>query len=262
MRTVDVNYRSFFSQRTRHIDVPERWEDLKPYQFEVCAQLHISPPEDDEFICRFFKISARIVKQLTKFEKYRLTELVGFAINPAGLTDAFYIEEISGTGLLSPTRRLGNMSLEHFALMDTYFFKYVNQPSEAGLSEFVAALYLKRKEVITEIDFTARAIYVARNVDSYTQYALFLNYLFIRKWLSRSFKHLFNDGSEAEDDTPTRRKYQKPKAPVKSLPRWVDIIDNFVGEDILNYDKYTAMNCIRAFKAINNRIKNYKKNAK
>lgn len=259
MRTVDINYRKYFRNKVMHINVPEKWEDLKPYQFEVCAQMHVSPPDDDEFIQRFFKISARIVKQLTKFEKYKLTEMVGFAIHPSGITDTFYIQEISGTGLLSPTRRLGNITLEHFALMDTYFFKYVNNPTQLALSEFVSALYLKRKEVLTEIDFTKRAAYVAANVDQYTQYALFLNYLFIRKWLSMSFKFLFSDETE---DEPTNRKFKRPKSSVNNLPRWIDIIENFVGEDILNYDKYTAINCIRAFKVMNNRIKIYNKNAK
>lgn len=261
MRKVDVNYIRLWRYRSHHVEVPERWEDLKPWQFEQCARMHLGPVDEDDFIYQFFRLPKHLVKQLTKFEKYRLTEMVGFAVNPTGLTDSFYLTELQGTGLLAPTRRLGNMSLEHFALMDTYFFKYVNEPSPEGLSEFVAALYLKRDEQLTSIDFTKRAAYVADKIDKSTQYAVFLNYLFVRRWLSRSFKFLFDDGSQGEDETPQRRRFETPKKAAKTLPRWVDIIDGFVGEDILEYDRYTAMNCVRAFKTINNRIKNYKRHA-
>jgi len=260
MRTVDVEYRTYFGTRTQHIEVPERWEDLKPYQFEVCAQLHIAPPSDEEFIRKFFRLKKSIVRKLTKLEAYKLTELVGFAVTPAGTTSNFYIEQIPGTSLLAPTNRLGNMTLEHFALMDTYFFQYVNEPTEQNLHTLVAALYLKKKDVITAIDFTERVNFIRKHIDKCTLYAIFLNYLFVRRWLARSFRHLFDNGEEEEQ--PTRRKYNKPPKPVKSLPKWVEIIDGFVGEDILNYEKYTQLNCIRAFKLMNNRIKNYKKNGK
>lgn len=261
MRTVDVNYRRFFRNRTHHIDVPERWEDLKPHQFEVCAQLHTNPPSDQEFIRRFFGLDNKLIKRLSKFEIYKLTEMVGFAVTPAATTSHFYMQEISGTGLLSPTNRLGNMTLEHFALMDTYFFKYVNKPTESRMCKFVASLYLKKNEELTAIDFTKRVKSVEKRVDKSTLYAIFLNYLFVRKWLAQSFSHLFDDDGN-EEETPRKRKFAKPEKAVKSLPKWVDIIDNFVGDDVLHYDQYTHMNCLRAFKIINNRIKNYKKNGK
>jgi len=260
MRTVDINYRAFFSNRTKHIEVPERWEDLKPFQFEVCAQIHIDPPSDEEFIHRFFGIKKKIISKLSKFEIYKLTDLAGFAVTPSATISHFYIEEIPGTGLLSPTNRLGNITMEHFALLDTYFFKYVNGPTETRLCQFVAATYLKRKELLTDIDFTRRVNYIAKNVDKCTLYAIFLNYLFVRKWLAKSFRFLFND--DDDDQKPRKRKYQPPKATKNNLPNWVEIIDNFVGDDVLRYDEYTRMNCIRVFKTLNNRIKNFKKNAK
>ena len=76
--------------------------------------------------------------------------------------------------------------------------------------------------------------------------------------VGRSFRFLFEEGS----DEPVRKKSARPEKAKNKLPKWVDIIDNFVGEDILNYDKYTQMNCIRAFKVMNSRIKNFKKHAR
>lgn len=259
MKTVDVNYRRFFRNRSLHIPVPERWEDLKPYQFAICARFHIDPPTDEEFVHEFFRFPKKVVSKLSKFELYKLTELVGFISSPNASVSRFYLSEIPGTGLKSPSGRLGNVSLEQFALLDTYFFKYANQPDDLNLCEFVAAVYLKQYEVLTDIDFTKRVDYIQRNVDKPTLYAIYLNYIFIRKWLSRSFRFLFE---VTEDEDSPRRNFKKPSIKTNDLPEWVAIIDNMVGDDILNYDQYTAMNCIRAFKLINNRIKNYRKNAR
>lgn len=261
MRTVDITYSWLWKTRTMHIEVPERWEDLKPYQFEVCAQLHISPPADNEFVLRFFRIPKRVVARLDKFQIYKLTDMVAFAVTPSATTSQFFMAEIPGTGLLSPGNKLGNVSLEQFALLDTYFFKYANEPTDQRLCEFVASVYLKKSEVLTKIDFTQRANYIAKNVDKCTLYAIFLNYLFVRKWLTYTFKYLFN-ADEPEENTKKRR-FKVPEKPLKKqLPRWVEIIEGFVGDDILHYDEYTAMNCVRAFKVINNRIKNYQKNGR
>lgn len=259
MRTVDLKYKGFWGKyQTQHIDVAERWEDLRPAQFEVCARLHVAPPEDEVFLQEFFGLKKSLIRQLTKFEIFRLIDMVGFAVKPEGTTNHFYLEEIPGTGLKAPSAKLGSVSMEQFALLDTCFFEYANNPDEKKLARFVAALYLKKGEILTKIDFTKRVDFVQKKVDKCTQYAIFLNYIFIRKWLARSFRFLFEEGS----DEPVRQKSARPEKPAAKLPKWVDIIDNFVGEDILNYDKYTQMNCVRAFKVINNRIKNFKKNAR
>lgn len=258
MRKVDINYRSLLRNKTLHIEVPGRWEDLRPYQFEICARMHVEEISDEEFVRLFFDLKKSIVSKLTKFELFKLNDMASFSANPSGVIDRFYLTEISNTGLISPANRLGTMTFEHFALMDTYFFKYVNGTSHVRLCEFVASLYLKKKEKITEIDFTQRVHYIEQNVDKYTLYAIFLNYLFVRKWLSRSFKYIFDD---SDDEKPRARKITA-NAKTSNLPKWVEIIDGFVGDDILHYYEYTQMRCMLAFKAINNRIKNFKKNAK
>ena len=258
MRTLDVTYRTIWGAKKIHIDVAERWEDLRPAQFEVCARLHVAPPEDEVFLQEFFGLKKSLIRQLTKFEIFRLIDMVGFAVKPEGTTNHFYLEEIPGTGLKAPSAKLGSVSMEQFALVDTCFFEYANDPDEKKLARFVAALYLKKGEVLTKINFTKRVDFVQNKVDKCTMYAIFLNYIFIRKWLARSFRFLFEEGS----DEPVRHKSARAEKAKNKLPKWVDIIDNFVGEDILNYDKYTQLNCIRAFKVMNSRIKNFNKNAR
>ena len=155
MRTLDVTYRTIWGAKKIHIDVAERWEDLRPAQFEVCARLHVAPPEDEVFLQEFFGLKKSLIRQLTKFEIFRLIDMVGFAVTPEGTTNHFYLEEIPGTGLKAPSAKLGSVSMEQFALVDTCFFEYANDPDEKKLARFVAALYLKKGEVLLSGAFAA-----------------------------------------------------------------------------------------------------------
>ena len=260
MRKIEVDYNYLFAfTRSMKVDCPERWEDLNERQFKACAMMHVQPLSDVGFVSEFFGITRKIVKQFSKYEMYKLTELTSFALNPTGSVDFFYVESITGTSLLAPRAKLSNITIEHFALFDTYFFEYANTPTPENLCRFVATLYLKWRENITEVDFEERMKYVAKHVDAASQYAIFMNYIFLRKWLSKACRFLFQ---EADDgiETQSNRKFVKPTKP--NRPDWNGIIDGLVGEDILHYEEYTQMKCMLAFKTINNRIKTYQKNGK
>ncbi len=237
------------------IDIPSEWKDLSPVQFATCARLFTERMADDEFISLFFGISPKLAARLTAFEKFRLIDLVSFVSGARTKVNFFYMRSIPGTSLLSPLPRLSNVSLRHFALFDTYFFEYTNKPDTDGLVRLVSALYLAKGEHINRIDFQKRMDYVRRTVDISTLYAIFLNYTFIRRWLSGPFSYLFTFRDDDEEDSP-KKVSRQPKA---NLPDWNAIIDGLVGDDVLNYDKYANLPCIRAFKVINKRISDYKK---
>jgi len=258
VRVVDHKYFLFFD-RVIEIPVPERWEDLNERQFETCAGIYVNPLHDVDFISRFFGLKKRIVKRMTKFEQYKLTDLVGFAMSPKGTTNFFFMEEIPGTNLLSPACKLRGVSIEHFSLFDTFFFDYANNPTAENLCQLVASIYLKKWEKVTDIDFEKRVKYVSRHVDKSTQYAIFLNYVFLRDWLSKAFPFLFQK-ADTEDKPESKRKTKPASRP--NRPDWTAMIDSLVGDDILNYDQYKEMPCILAFKTINKRIKEWKKNGK
>ena len=257
MKKVRIEYQHlgiFFKELD--IEVPERWEDLNERQFCVCSEIYINPLSDAEFISRFFGIKKNVVEKISKFGQYKLTEMTTFVMKPTGRTNFFFVAEIPGTKLLSPLPKLQRVSIEHFALFDTYFFDYANNPTDENLCTFVAALYLKKGERITDIDFAERVNFIARKVDKMTLYATFLNYVFLRDWLSKAYPFVFSK-SDPEDEKITGRKTK----PAKSVrPDWNMMIDSIVGDDILNYDQYKEMACTLAFKTINKRIKEYKRN--
>lgn len=259
MKKVKIEYPFlFFFKKEKNIEVPQGWMDLSGSQFAICSEAITSIVTDEVFISKFYGIKKSLVKQLTKFEQFKLIECAEFIINPKAMVNFFYLKSIPGTALNAPDKKLQNVSFEQFMLFDTFFFDYVNDPKESNLHKFIAALYLKKGEVLTSIDFQKRVSYISKHVDKSSMDAIFLNYTFIRKWLSSVFKFLF----EYNEQDPEEKQEKKKQQNSSNKPDWNSILDGFIGEDILNEDKYRSISCIRAFKTINNRIKIYRTHGK
>ena len=92
-------------------------------------------------------------------------------------------------------------------------------------------------------------------IDRHVKYAIFLNYVFVKRWLSKAFPFLFpmDDEWEPED------KQKKPTAPSVN---WLDIFDAFVGDDVAVMEKYQAMPVATAFRLLNKRIRDAQKQNK
>lgn len=255
MRKVRIEYpRFFFFRKQKDIDVPEKWEELSEKQFSVCTKLFIQHVLDNQFISEFYSITKRLVNKFSKFEQYKLIECAEFISNPKAKVNYFYMKSIPGTYLHSPEPRLKNISFEQFMLFDTFFFDYINDPKEINLQKFIACLYTKENENISDFHFENRLKYIAKKIDNTTMYAIFLNYTFIRKWLSGSFSSLF-EYKEA-DFIDKKAEYVKNKK--HNRPDWNAILDGFMGDDVLHEEQYKKIKCIRAFKTINTRIKRFK----
>jgi hypothetical protein len=255
MRDVKIEY-SFLSvfRKTKILQAPEEWMDLSGGQFAACARLFTEQVPDAEFISAFFGIEKSLVRRLSKFHRYKLIELAGFVSRPKASLNFFYLQKIPGTGLRAPDEKLKDISFEHFSIFDTFFFDYINDKKEESLAKFIAATYLKKRETVTAVDFISRVSFITKNVDKSTQYAIFLNYTFIRKWLSKAFPLLF--GFEEEDPDEPKKKTAHKKL---NRPDWITVLDGLVGEDIINYEKYRQLPCIVVFRTINKRIQNYNK---
>jgi hypothetical protein len=257
MKEVVIEYRKWkFIRAKTCIPAPEEWIELIGQQFVVCCRMFTEPISDIDFISEFFGIKKSLAKRLDKFCQYKLIELAGFVAFPKAMVNFCYLTEIPGTELRSPDKRLHSVTFERFMLFDTLFFDYMNDKKPETLAKFIATLYLKRKEIVNKIDIDKRVNFIAKKVDKTTQYAIFLNYTFIRKWLSKAFPLLFGF-TEADLSEKNRLRPQKP-----NRPNWNAVLEGLVGDDVIHYEQYKQMPCTVAFRTINKRIQNYNRYGK
>lgn len=260
MKHIKIEYPYlFFFRKSKEITVPDEWINLSQEQFAICAEAIVGNVSDDLFVSKFFGLKEGLVKKLSKYEQYKLIEQISFITNPQATVNFFYLDSIPGTELVAPEEKLKNVSIEHFMLFDTFFFDYVNKPSIENLQRFVASLYLKQGEKLTSVNFDERVKYIANNVASSYLNAIFLNYTFIRKWLSSVFSYLFE---YKEDESENENKLKRNQANLSHRPDWNAILDGLIGDDILKEEEYRKLPCLRAFKTINNRIKQYRLHGK
>lgn len=251
MRELVLKYKS----KEWVLQIPEGWHELTPSQFVVAAQLYTDRMDDNSFLKRFYGLSDKVVRHLDDYQKYKLIEWVEFIQDARIPHSRFFLLSLPGTELMAPGPRLEGMCFQQFMMVDTFFSKYIETEDVSFLDTMISYLYTAKEEhfilfekekdaVLLDID---KHLSIVKSLDFEVKYAVFLNFIFIKKWLSHAYTHLF---PESEADT-TDKKMQQVK--------WLDIFDSFVGDNIPYMDKYQAMPCTDAFRIMNRKIREAKK---
>ena len=257
MKTLVLEYRRWgISHRCVRV-VPESWAELTPQQFLQVAALYRQEVEPERFLATFFGLPARL---LDDYQLYSLTKLTEFLGDCRVRLDRFILPSLGR--LRAPDVRLKGITFEHFMLADTAFSRYVRDGLDASLDHFVSLLYLLPAEHVVLPPDTRKGLFSHPKVlnparrrkqlareDRTAKYAIFLNYVFVRRWLSHSFPWLFPT-DDGPDNPPDRR--QKPAAPTVN---WLDIFDAFVGDNVAQMDKFRQMPATTAFRLLNRRIR-------
>lgn len=256
MKTIDIYYTCCFIRRHLTRDVPEKWTELTPRQFLTVASLYRTRTIDKRFFKHFLSLPGRAL-DMPDYLLYKLSELCEFVNDIRKPFDRFYLFRI-GDGLYAPGARLKGMSFEQFMHVDTWFMKYLQTGKDEHLNLLVASLYMRKHETFVlpeQRNFhffrkRKRLLNIEERVkdieciDADIRYAVFLNFVMIRTWLSRAFPFLFpvseENGKSKSSDKPTA---------------WLDIFDAFVGDDIPDIESYRALPAATAFRILNKRIK-------
>lgn len=262
MREIRITYRSFGIRHELVRHVPQQWEELVPQQFLLVARLYLQELDEPEFIRSFFDLPKTFMFE--DYYRYKLAELLEFISDCRVRMDRFILPAIGK--LHAPGDRLKGMCFEHFMHVDTAFNRYARDGKDASLDTFVAMLYLKDNEYIVLPPTAKKGLFsgakpllrqrrlpeVAK-LEKHLKYAIFLNYVFVKRWLSKAYPFLFplDDGPE-----PERKDGKNPAAPSVN---WLDIFDAFVGDDVAVMEKYQAMPATTAFRLLNKRIRDAQK---
>ena len=259
MRTLTVQYRKWGFRHRLVRMVPSDWSELTPEQFILVARLYLQNIEPEQFLKDFFKIP---VRRLDEYQLYTLSQLTDFISDCRTQMDKFIIPVIGD--LQAPGVRLKGMTFEHFMQVDTAFNRYARTEKSEYLDRFIAMLYLKKGESIVlspnyrnglfshqKVLNLNKRLQELSDIDQPVKYAVFLNYLFIKRWLAKSFPWLF-PLAEGED------KPQEKKRPSAPSVNWLDIFDAFVGDNVAEMDKFQQMSATTAFRLLNKKIRDAK----
>ena len=231
MRKVKIEYRKWLFWHSASLEVPEQFGEMSQAQMITIIRLYLGEINEEEFIASFFSMGKRLVRRLEHFHRYKLVELVDFTRKEDSICTEILIKEPDGKKHSScPLNMLRNTTFKQFMLIDTLFSAYLASKSDDTLQQFIDAIYCYD---------SAESV----NCDKATKMAVLFNWMFIKNMLSARFPLLFPEGSGEEKN--------------EGVVKWLDIFDNFVGDDVAHMYDYERMLAMDVMRIMNKRIKDY-----
>lgn len=259
MRTIGIQQRRWWGTSGHTSTVPSSFSEMTPDVFLAWVAWNLRPSEHRqlEFLRRFWGLSGSELARLDSFQTYTLAGTCDFLNRTDAEVDRFLIPSLPGPGhftfsprLTAPADRLEGVSLQQYMTVDTFFAYFAATKDEQYLNRMVAALYLLPDESFfpdgkhtRPLKLAERERYVS-GLPYVRRYAIFVNWSFIRTWLTRMFPSMFSRSAPEGKPTP---------------PDWLALFDAFVGEHVSEMPSYQSMPCMDAFRIINRKIKESRK---
>lgn len=258
MKQVTLEYKRLLRWVKVDLQVPSSWHELTPCQMIAVCRLYLGEGSEEDFLTVFFGIPVAVIRSMDSYHRYKMSELVQWISDCRAPHNTFLIPSLRG-GLYAPADKLKGVCLQQFVMADTFFTRYSADERDEDLCRLIACLYLRPDEVFfldqapagrhwwskapVLLDVEQRSRELA-SLDKDIRYAIFLNYILIKNWMSKAYPYLFQEGSSSRDN-----KAGKPSV------NWISIIDSFVGDKVTEYDKFLQMPATTAFRIMNNRIR-------
>lgn len=233
--------------------VPSSWEEINGRQLIALVSLQKNDISEFEFFHRFTGISLRVIKQLPEFLLWNISKTLEWCSNVKP-HNSFVIEKltIGDITLFCPLPKLKKMTFGQFIFSDTSFTTYSETQADGDLNKFVASLYLPAGIEFAD-DLITKYAFVVSRVPIRTREAIVVNYYMIREWLAEVYPMIF-----VKPVTPAQAKNDEKKKPAGD--GWIRIFEQFVGDDIVNQDKYAGLPVHNVLRFLTTRIrKSYKK---
>lgn len=234
-------------------DIPTEWDELDADGMMLAAMLWTGGLPRDELLAKYYGVPMHVVYALGDYLSYCLTQLTTWMQRLDDSVDNFKITVLPDTGYFAPGPRLGGCTLEQFMMADTHFQRYSISQDVDHLTVFIASLYHARHKRDDDIDAKVSAV---EQLPEKVRQAVFLNFILLRRWLSRSYPYLFPPQYDEEDEEEAgalKSKMQKRKKPTPT--DWLTIFDAFMGDDVAFIERYKRMSALDAFRLMNRRIK-------
>lgn len=254
MKQIEFRYKRFGFTRRKRIAVPNKMSEMSPTQYLATIRLSKKWITEEEFFRQFFGLSSSLLAKLPLYYLYRLSALLGFLKDKNGRVDCFYLSELPGR-IIAPLPKLRGMTLQQFMTVDTFASWYMAFEKDEYLDSCIATLYLKEGESFSKnggnpLNMEKR-IPTIRRLPFDLKYSILMNWVLIKEWLSSAYPSLFPEGKPSTNSRGDK---------IKSKPiDWLAVFDAFVGDNIADMDAYKELSALDAFRIMNRRIADAKK---
>lgn len=231
--------------------VPSSWDELTERQFLAISQAVDGAEPDYRFLSVITGVSREILKKLTSFQLYKLSENIDFIGRAGTFHDNFIIKELSPwKSFTAPKPKMSGITFGQFIFIDSYFKDWSVTKDETALNKFIACLYLYPDEHFNDEVIPDRVLSIG-DIDLDIRKAIAFNYSLVMAWLQKAYPLIFVE--LAENEIATEEPKQAPQSP------WLKLFDSMVGDDLINRDRYAELPLHTVFRHL---TKKYKENAR
>jgi len=239
--------------RTYTYQVPEKYGEMNSQQYRAAMLRLMRLSDRANFWESFVGMPQQFCGSLPEWVHLEMSSMIEYIPRLDEKLDRFLIDRLPLLGffrrsrLMAPQPMLADMSFQQFMTADNYFSFYSVTQRESFIDLMCASLYLQEGETFVTEDRHSRLVpleerekYVHQYVPTEVRFGVFVNWIFIKNWLTGLFPHLFQKGKGDG----------KPKA-----SDWLPLFDSFVGDNVPYTRSYQMMPCMDAFRILDGKIK-------
>jgi hypothetical protein len=237
MKTIEIDYRTFWMRGRVQSNIPERWSEVSPRQLIVIALNYLGETSEEKMLAEMCGVRKWIIKRLDTYQRFSLAQELNF------LTDykpfSHFIIRKAGV-LRAPRPRLQDMTFGQFMFADTYYSTWAESQKDVDLDKFIGCLYLPEGSNFKSENIEPLAL-IAGKAPLVVRCAIAINYRLVKEFLTHAYPLVF----------------QKPKPGEKRKggDGWVKVFESVVGDDIVNQDKYSELPVHVVLRWISRKIK-------
>ncbi len=251
MVTIAIEYPVLFFKRTVTGKAPSSWAELTRRQFVAISRILNGTEPDFRFLSQLTGISKKLMKKLSSYELFQLSEAIDFIGQAGNSHSAFIINRIPGTDFVSPKPKLGDITFGQFIFTESYYNDWLETKEVDALNNFIASLFLTQDEKFNSETIACNAIKI-KLVDLDIRQSIAFNYGLILTWLQKCYPLIFQDKAETSHAMPSPNEQTKQS-------QWLKIFESLVGDDLINRDRYAELSVHAVLRYLTNK---YKENAR
>jgi len=233
MIDIAIEYPYLFFKRKVKSKVPSSWAELTEQQFIAISRTINGTEPGFRFLSELTGISQNLLKKLSPFELFKLSEGIDFVGQAGNSHSAFIIHKISGTDFVSPKPKLAGLTFGQFIFTESYYNDWLTTKDEMTLNNFVASLYLPFNEKFTNETIPNRIGKIADTALDIRK-AIAFNYSLVLIWLQKAYPLIFQ--TSTCDPDITRVDGIRP-----NQSGWLKLFESLVGDDLINQDRYAEL---------------------